>query len=405
MISFEKIDDLILLIYKPSSSDVEWIEKELVDVDNIVQIKQTFTFEKKDLYELNKDSGIAKFKFGKLIEDYYIVSRNILMSKFDVYFEKNIELDVKYFRYPHGSKTIINNYFKIISDIIDAKDKLFIGGEKADITYEDFVQIIESFPKYYERDLYSKARIYQVLENYFDISTNFSEKLENYRKRTKNTVYNNSLSEFNTYETIKYESILKKMKSMLENVDKYSEKQWQNEITEIITFIFPKYIYCLDEIKFNIKDSNKKSESVDMFLISNNGNIDLLEIKKPNAGNILSNSSDHDNYYANKFLSKAEMQLEKYLYNLNKLGYNAEKLIYEKNKSKFDKYDIKPENIKIINPKGILIIGNNPEDKNRHRDLEVIKKMYSNMIDIITYDDLINMLGNTINAIKRRCNK
>lgn len=400
MIEFEKKEELILLVYKPNTGEVEWIEKELNN--GIIQLKQTFIFEKEDLYELNKDKGIAKFKFGKLIDDYYCVPRNILMSNFDVYFEKNIELLFDYFRYPHGSKAIIDNYFKIISDIIDECDKLFIGGDNADISYENFVGIINSFPKYYERDLYSKSRIYQVLENYFDISKNFSEKLENYRNKTKNTICNNSLNEFNNYEIVKYESILEKLKNMLEQVDKYSESQWKKEIIEIITFIFPKYIYCLDEIQFNIKDSDKKSEKVDMFLISNNGNVDLIEVKKPNAGYIISNSSDHDNYYATSFLSKTEMQLEKYLYNLNKLGYDSEKKIYEKNKSKFDKYGIKPENIKIVNPKGILIIGNNIENKNKHRDLEIIKKIYSNIIDIITYDDLIKMLENTINAIKSR---
>lgn len=403
MINFEKVDNLLLLVYKLNSGEVEWVEQELNN-DGIIRLKQTFIFKKEDLYELNKNKGVVKFKFGKLTNGYYSVSRDILNSSFDVYFDKNIELHFKYFQYPHGNKAVIDNYFKTISNIIDKRDKLYIGGAIADISYEDFVEIIKSFPSYYERDLYSKSRIYQVLENYFDISTNFSKKLEIYRDKNKSTIFNNSLNELDNYEFIKYQSILEKLKNMLEQVDKYSENQWKKEIIEIITFIFPKYIYCLDEIQFNIKESNKKSEKVDMFLISNNGSVDLIEIKKPNAGYIISNSRDHDNYYATSFLSKTEMQLEKYLYNLNKLGYDSSKKIYEKNKLKFDKYGIKSENFKIINPKGILIIGNSASE-DKKGDLEIIKRIYSNIIDIITYDDLIKMLENTVNAIRRRCSK
>ena len=36
------------------------------------------------------------------------------------------------------------------------------------------------------------------------------------------------------------------------------------------------------------------------------------------------------------------------------------------------------------------------------QDLEIIKKMYANVVEIITYDDLIGRVKNTINIIKKR---
>lgn len=35
------------------------------------------------------------------------------------------------------------------------------------------------------------------------------------------------------------------------------------------------------------------------------------------------------------------------------------------------------------------------------KDLEIIKKMYSNIIDVITYDDLIHRVENVISGMKK----
>ena len=53
--------------------------------------------------------------------------------------------------------------------------------------------------------------------------------------------------------------------------------------------------------------------------------------------------------------------------------------------------------IKITNPSGLIIMG---RDNNltaiQKQDFEVIKRKYKNVIDIITYDDLISRLKFTI---------
>ena len=61
--------------------------------------------------------------------------------------------------------------------------------------------------------------------------------------------------------------------------------------------------------------------------------------------------------------------------------------------------------IHISNPKAIIIvgrdqIGNGNMTENQKLDFEIIKRKYTNMMDIITYDDLLRRLNRTISALK-----
>ena len=65
--------------------------------------------------------------------------------------------------------------------------------------------------------------------------------------------------------------------------------------------------------------------------------------------------------------------------------------------------------IRITNPKALLILGRDrrPDgglalDQRQTFDLEVIKRKYANMMDIITYDDLLRRLDNTIASLQSR---
>ena len=90
------------------------------------------------------------------------------------------------------------------------------------------------------------------------------------------------------------------------------------------------------------------------------------------------------------------MQIEKYIFYLNKWGKAGEDYL-----TKYYKKELPAEfSIKITNPSGIIIMGrdNNlsPEQK---QDFEVIKRKYKNVVDIITYDDLISRLKFTIEQL------
>lgn len=183
---------------------------------------------------------------------------------------------------------------------------------------------------------------------------------------------------------------------MLSSENSYSENQWQNEILEIILLLYPKYILSFTSVFITI--DSKKRRFLDFMLVDNNGNIDVIEIKKPFESSIMSNNFYGNNYIPHKDLTSTVMQLEKYIYHLNRWGVAGEKKLN-------DKYsDSLPEglSIKITNPKGFIISGreNNlsPEQKS---DFEVVKRKYKNVIDIITYDDLLQRLRFTIEQIKK----
>jgi len=92
------------------------------------------------------------------------------------------------------------------------------------------------------------------------------------------------------------------------------------------------------------------------------------------------------------------MQIEKYIYYLNRWSYEGEKSLTEKYQNELPQgFDIK-----ITNPSGIIIMGReNNLSIEQKRDFEVVKRKYKNVVDIITYDNLLERLRLTIEQIKK----
>lgn len=88
------------------------------------------------------------------------------------------------------------------------------------------------------------------------------------------------------------------------------------------------------------------------------------------------------------------MQVEKYLFYLNKWSRKGENELNKKYKDKLPN-DLE---IKITNPSGMIIMGReNNLTKEQLWDFEIIKRQYKNVIDILTYDELIGRLKQIIN--------
>lgn len=112
---------------------------------------------------------------------------------------------------------------------------------------------------------------------------------------------------------------------------------------------------------------------------------------------MLNKSLYRENYIPTRALSGAIMQSEKYIYYLTKGGGKVED---DLNKQ-FNK--ILPPNykFKVVNPKSIIIMGRtNNYDYQQKEDLEIIRRKYKNVIDIISYDDLLQRLRTTIDMLK-----
>lgn len=93
------------------------------------------------------------------------------------------------------------------------------------------------------------------------------------------------------------------------------------------------------------------------------------------------------------------MQAEKYLFHLSKWGHAGEQEIYNKRKSELPTWI----ELKITNPKAIILLGRDNDFVGQQRfDFEIIRRKYANMLDIMTYDDLLRRVGNIIEMMSRQ---
>ncbi|MGT2492077.1 Shedu immune nuclease family protein [Cupriavidus basilensis] len=167
--------------------------------------------------------------------------------------------------------------------------------------------------------------------------------------------------------------------------------------------LFPKYIKVLENITIHdyYSDPGKKTNRyIDIALVDANGNLDVIEVKKPFDDKILRKSPYRGNSIPTSELSGSIMQAEKYLFHLSKWGVKGETTLTTKYATELPT----GMRIRISNPKAIIIVGRDQigganMTGSQLLDFEVIKRKYANMMDIITYDDLLRRLNNTIAAL------
>lgn len=131
------------------------------------------------------------------------------------------------------------------------------------------------------------------------------------------------------------------------------------------------------------------NRQIDILLVDSSGNVDIVEIKQPFDKCIVTNNQYRNNFIPLRELSGTVMQVEKYVFYLNKWGQAGENYLTEKYQSELpDDFSIK-----ITNPGGLIIMGRDSNlGENQRQDFEVVKRKYKNVIDIITYDDLLRRL-------------
>ena len=166
--------------------------------------------------------------------------------------------------------------------------------------------------------------------------------------------------------------------------------------------LYPKYVQVLNSIPvydFYTNPARKIEREIDLALLDTNGNMDIIEIKKPFQSCVLSANKYRDNYVPKKELSGAIIQAEKYIFHLNKWGIEGEKKLNEKYKEQL------PDGlwINIVNPKAMLILGRSKDfDEQQKFDFEIIRRKYANIMDILTYDDLLARLERIIDKFKNK---
>lgn len=369
-------------------------------------IRRTFSFEIDDLVqpqELDED-GECTFVFGVVEGDYYRISRRILDLKHDLFLSKQMKLKQETF--------IANRDISIFGRIDALVDEPIIVGGNADgaIPVEIFKELLANFPTTTEVTYYARARVTEVLKDYLGTMSDAQIKLDSYLNKKKSIRNRSKIDFIKDYEPKKFEYVRDEISAMLQSIestpDAFKEKDWQRQIVEFLLLIFPKYIAVLENV--HIKDFYSSPERatdryLDLLLVDANGNIDVIEVKRPRPHQLLSRKpGSRSNYTPNGELSEAVMQVEKYLFHLNKWGRAGERAIQEKRKAELPSdFDIR-----ITNPKAMLILGRDKDfDEKQKFDFEIIKRKYANIVDIMTYDDLLRRLDNIIAMIHHNYSK
>lgn len=404
----------LVLEYQASTyNDATWIDATLAQKGE-VSIRRTFTFKPEDLLSedvdidagevfINKNEDSRQFLLGSLDEDYYRIDKNILGIKYDLLVFKNFKLN-------HNSFIAYRDISIFLKIDSIADEPIIIGGNRPTaIPEEEFEYLLKEFPTSTEMTHYAGARISRILKEYLGTMSDAQKKLSDYFKKRRVNAGRGQSKKLPTeakilipYELKKFEYIHAQLKEMLAAWEDYNEYDWQNIIAELLCIIFPKYITILKELEikdFYSKSSGIVKRKIDFALVDVNGCIDIVEIKQPFEKCILSQRTYRDNYTPKKELSGSIMQAEKYIFYLSKWGIDGEKEILQKRQAEL------PPNFKIqiTNPKALIILG---RDKNfasdQQFDFEIIRRKYANMIDIITYDDLLRRLENIITMLARK---
>ena len=190
------------------------------------------------------------------------------------------------------------------------------------------------------------------------------------------------------------------MREMLSNEKEYNENSWQKVIIKFIQVLFPKYVFVGNKPNFKTIQGEKKQP--DFIIGDADGYVDIIEIKIPFTTGVLSarkSQKYRDNYIPLRELSGAVMQCEKYIFNMTS---NMKDVLKELN-SQYKSTVPRNYEFKIVNPKAMIIMGrSNDFSEDQKKDFEIIKRKYKNIIDIITYDDLLHRLETTISILENQ---
>ncbi len=411
MIKFVVDQDVTILEYSSDSWNSRWVWEEL-KTNGTVTVSHVFTLERGDLInEPSKDQNIEEFeyqfRFAKRDGAYYRIEGRVFGIPNDVLIaDSGVKLERKLFV---AERNV--SIFRRLAEVIGQRQDITVGGSQSgSIPVDVFEQLLKKFPNSTELDRYANARVSNIIGEYFDGMRDFRAQYETYLSRRKSVVSTPTFrpEELLQAEINKFVLIRDTISQWLGSSEGRTEKEWQQMILTFILLIFPKYVAVLENVKIEDHYSKLGTTSdrfIDIALVDANGNLDVIEIKRPFDDILLSKTPYRENFVPTKDLSGTVMQAEKYLFHLSKWGVGGEAKLTKKYGGQLPP----GMSIRITNPKALLILGRDRKpdgstalDHRQTFDLEVIKRKYANMMDIITYDDLLRRLDNTITSLHSR---
>lgn len=275
--------------------------------------------------------------------------------------------------------------------------RIVIGGEAPDaIPVLEYEKLVAQFPTPYELKRYVQSRLSVVFRELTDAKVDAEALLRKYVAKRVTARPQDLIQPFRELEMSKYEFLHKKLTEMLVDAEGYTELQWQEQILDIVRLLNPKYIAAFTSV--SIKDTlTGGRRQVDILLVDANGNIDVIEIKKPFKAKIVTGTTYRDNHVPHRELAGTVTQVEKYLFHLNRWGTDGEDKLTARYKEKLPT----GLNIRIVNPCGLIIMGRDNDLTDQQKaDFEIFRRQNKNVVDVITYDDLLRRLERVIKQLK-----
>lgn len=383
--------DKLIMHYIPSSGYNEIKDKLELDEEPLYS-RRTFTITKRDVVEFIDEKEEICVQIGIKKDNLILLNKEIFNINHEFAFQCGIEIKDEYII--HDTISIVFEISNILKrDFIVIKDEYISAYMSKDVVpLSRFEKLIQSFPHKGELYLYKLKTIDRIIGDCFSKPLGYLHRYENYIKKSRENLKYDipiNLDIDKNLKVEKYRSIIEKMNVMLSDQGE-TEENWQKQIAQFVLLLYPKYVICLEKVK--IKGVDDSSKELDFLLIDDQGNADILEIKKPFESCVLGKSLYRKNYVPKRELSGAIMQCQKYIFSLLAYKDENEKKI---NKSQSDK--LKNIKVRLINPHAIIFCGRNAGfSEQQYEDFEIIKRSNTNIIDIVTYDDLIKRLQNAI---------
>ena len=396
-VEFEASDDELHLLYSPRDDD-QWVHAKF-DRGESLTIKGTFRLTRAHLVfsedasdsEDPFDEFPLRFRIAKARGDYFEFDPDVVRVGPPVLLAKSAKPTWKWF----SSERAVS----ILDVIADLKPKrIVIGGPAPDaIPIADYENLVAQFPTPHELKRYTLARVGSVVRNYVETPVDAERLYRAYVEKRVTLKARNLRAPFLQQDARKYAFLLRKLVQMLKQEETYPESVWQEQILQIILLLSPKYIQAIEKVRIPGEDGAHRF--LDVLLIDASGNVDVIEIKKPFDRSIVTQSVYRDNHIPLRELSGSVMQVEKYIYRLNRWGHAGEKALTERYADK-----LPPGfQIRITNPSGIIITG---RDQNltqvQRQDFEFVRRKYKNIVDIVTYDDLLRRLKYVVSQLTPR---
>ncbi|ANH39554.1 hypothetical protein I601_3147 [Nocardioides dokdonensis FR1436] len=406
MIAFEDRGSSVVLIYSADRlGSTTWVDEKL-ESEGEVTLSRAFTVRKVDLLSPESDDDfdddVRRFVIGTVEGDYRTIRKDVLGLKHDLLIAASLVLRRKTFV---AERDI--SIFRRVDDLID--EQIVVGGDRLGaIPVDEFARLLYEFPTSTELTHYARTRITRVLREYLETMSDAEERLADYMSRrsgaktAERVVALSRIPAANQLELEKFIYVRDRLVEMLKDAESFSEADWQTAVADLFVLVFPQYIAVLHNVQVKERYSNDSKSTdryIDLVLVAANGCIDIIEIKKPFERGLVSKGRYRDNHVPVRELSGSIMQAEKYLFYLSKSGRDGENAIAKKHAA-----DLPTDlEIKIANPKAIILAGRDSNLSAQERfDFEFTRRQYSNVVDIISYDDLLRRLENVIATLTKR---